>query len=215
VAWIGTRVYVGARWSVLAAADGSFTWTEIRVANPFPTTVALAVSFRDVTGAPDTRFFSALTLPGMAQAFFLVRLTPVPSSASGWFTLTSSPTPVVPCADIYWAQPGVRTEVFGVPIEQLDADGFPIGDAAAQPRPPAPPPAPAPIQSLRHPPVTDLWAEGAFGDEHAAAALELFKTAQAGPGSLDAAAPYTHTVGLLVDDEAEEFRSRFDELRRS
>lgn len=214
MAWFGNRVYVGASWTVMRASDGSMTWTEITAANPFPNTIALALSFRNNGGAVDARFFAARTLPGLTRTTFLVRDLTVPNATSGWFVLTSSPTPVVPSADIYWARGAGNTSVLGVPIQQLDADGFPIGDAAAQPRPPEPPP-PTPIESLRRPPVTDLWAEGVFGDEHARAVLELFRAAQSAPGSLDAAEPFTHTVGLVLDDEAHEFRGRFDELPKS
>ena len=211
MAWFGPRVYVGAAW-VAARGTDFFTWTEIRVTNPFPSTVALGLSFRNDSGAPDARFFAARTLAGLARAFFLVRdlATPVPNSSSGWFTLTSSPTPVVPYAEIYWARTGFHTEVIVPPIQQLDADGFPIGDADAQPRPPEPPPPPRPIESLRRPPVTDLWAEGVFGDEHASTALDLFRAAQS--GTLDTAEPFTHTVGVLLDDEAEEFRRGVEDL---
>jgi hypothetical protein len=212
VAWFGVRVYVGAWWTVMQAVDGSLTWTEIKATNPFPNPVALALSFRTAAGAPDPRFAAALTLGGLAQTTFLARNLTVPNMTTGWFLLTSSPTPIVPSALVYWSRaPANQVEVINVPIEQLDADGFPIGDAAAQPRPPEPSP-PQPIQSLRHPPVTDLWAEGAFGDEHATEALELFRTAQLSPGSLDATEPPTYLEGLLLDDEAHEFRDRFEEL---
>ena len=63
--------------------------------------------------------------------------------------------------------------------------------------------------------MTDLWIEGVVGDEHASAVLELFRTAQSAPGALDAAEPFTYTVGLVLDDDAHEFRSRFDELPKS
>jgi hypothetical protein len=65
------------------------------------------------------------TLAGLAQTTFLVRNLTVPNSTTGWFTLTSSPTPIVPMAEIYWALATKnQTEVYTVPIEQLDADGF-------------------------------------------------------------------------------------------
>jgi hypothetical protein len=211
VAWFGSRVYVGASWTVMRASDGSMTWTEITAANPFPSTIALALSFRNANGVLDARFFAARTLPGLAQTTFLVRDLTIPNATKGWFVLTSSPTPIVPSAIIYWARDANHVSVFEVPIQQLDADGFPIGDAAAQPRPPEPSP-PPPIASLRRPPVTDLWVEGVFGDEHARAVLELFRAAQSAPGSLDAAEPFKHVVGLLLDDEAEEFRSSIGEL---
>ena len=44
MAWFGTRTYVGASWTVMAVADGSMTWTEITASNPFPNTIALALS---------------------------------------------------------------------------------------------------------------------------------------------------------------------------
>ena len=37
--------------------------------------------------------------------------------------------------------------------------------------------------------------------------LEFFRAAESAPGSLDAAEPFKYVVGLLLDDEAEEFRS--------
>jgi hypothetical protein len=42
--------------------------------------------------------------------------------------------------------------------------------------------------------------------------LEFFRAAQSEPGSLDAAEPFTYSVGLLLDDEAAEFRSGFGEV---
>ena len=203
MAWFGTRTYVGASWTVMAAADGSMTWTEITATNPFPNTIALALSFRDANGAPDARFLATRTLAGMAQTTFLVRNLTVPNSTTGWFTLTSSPTPIVPMAVIYWSLAAKnQTEVYNVPIEQLDTDGFPIGDAAAQPHPPA--------KLDWHPPLaTDLLAAAGASDEHARGVLEFFRAAQSEPGSLDAAEPFTYVVGLLLDDEAAEFRSGF------
>ena len=208
MAWFGTRVYVGASWTVMRAADGSMTWTEIKATNPFPSTIALALSFRDASGAFDARFFATRTLPGLAQTTFLVRDLTVPNFTTGWFTLASSPTPIVPSADIYWALATKnQTEVIHVPIEQLDADGFPIGDAAAQPRPPEP----QPTATLQRPLATDLWVEG-VGDEHARAVLQFFRATQAAPGSLDAADPFMYADGVLLDDEAEEFRRGIGEL---
>jgi hypothetical protein len=209
VAWFGTRTYVGASWTVWAAADGSMTWTEITATNPFPNTIALALSFRDANSAPDARFFATRTLAGLAQTTFIVRNLTVPNFTTGWFTLTSSPTPIVPMALIYWSLAAKnQTEVYNVPIEQLDADGFPVGDGAAQPRP-------AESQttgSLDRPRATDLWAPGVFDDEHARAVLEFFRAAESAPGSLDGAEPFEYVVGLLLDDEAEEFRSSIGEL---
>jgi hypothetical protein len=203
VAWFGTRTYVGASWTVMAAADGSMTWTEITATNPFPNTIALALSFRNAGGAPDARFLATRTLAGLAQTTFLVRNLTVPNSTTGWFTLTSSPTPIVPMAVIYWALAAKnQTEVYNVPIEQLDADGFPIGDAAAQPHP-------RDRLDWHHPPATDLLAAAGVSDEHARAVLEFLRAAQSEPGSLDAAEPFTYAVGLLMDDEAAEFRSGF------
>jgi hypothetical protein len=203
VAWYGSRVYVGASWTVMAAADGSMTWTEITATNPFPNTIALALSFRDANGAFDARFFATRTLSGLAQTTFLVRNLTVPNSTTGWFMLTSSPTPIVPSALIYWSLAAKnQTEVYNVPIEQLDADGFPIGDAAAQPRPPET------RLDWHRPLATDLWAAG-VSDEHARAVLEFFRAAQSAPGALDAGEPFTYAVGLLLDDEAAEFRSGF------
>ena len=205
MAWFGTRTYVGASWTVMAAADGSMTWTEITATNPFPNTIALALSFRDANGAPDGRFFGTRTLAGFAQTTFLVRNLIVPNFTTGWFTLTSSPTPIVPMAVIYWALAAKnQTEVYNVPIEQLDADGFPIGDAAAQPRPPA--------KLDWHPFGTHLLAAAGASDEHARAVLEFLRAAQSEPGSLDTAEPFTHVVGLLLDDEAAEFRSGLGEV---
>ena len=201
MAWFGTRTYVGASWTVMAAADGSLTWTQITASNPFPNTIALALSFRDANGAPDARFLATRTLAGFAQTTFLVRDLTVSNSMTGWFTLTSSPTPIVPMAVVYWASATQnQTEVYTVPIEQLDADGFPIGDAAAQPRP-------TDRLDWHHPLSTDLFTAAALSDEHARAVLEFLRAAQAEPGSLDAAEPFTHAIGLLVDDEAAKFHS--------
>ena len=94
-----------------------------------------------------------------------------------------------------------------MPIEQLDKDGFPVGDAAAQPTPAEP----QTTGSIRRPLATDLWAPGVFDNEHARAVLEFFRAAQSSPGALDAAEPFKYTVGLLLDDEAEEFRSSIGE----
>ena len=105
-------------------------------------------------------------------------------------------------AVIYWSLAAKnQTEVYNVPIEQLDA-GFPIGDAAAQPRP-------SERLDWHRPLGTELLAAAAVSDEHARAVLEFFRAAQSEPGSLDAAEPFTYSVGLLFDDEAAEFRSGF------
>jgi hypothetical protein len=208
VAWFGTRTYVGASWTVMRQADFSLTWTEITATNPFPSTVALALLLRNASGAFDPRFFATLTLPAAAQTTFLVRDMTIPNSSKGWFMLTSSPTPIVPSAVIsVFRAASNHTEELNVPIEQLDADGFPIGDGAAQPRP-----EPQRIESIRRPLATDLWAPGVFDDEHARAVLEFFRAAQSPPGSLDAAEPFTYSIGLLLDDEAQEFRSSVGEL---
>jgi hypothetical protein len=45
-----------------------------------------------------------------------------------------------------------------------------------------------------------------ISDEQARAAVEFFRAAQSAPGSLDAAEPFTYSVGLLLDEEAAEFR---------
>jgi hypothetical protein len=208
VAWFGTRTYVGASWTVMRQADFSLTWTEITATNPFPSTVALALLLRNASGAFDPRFFATLTLPAAAQTTFLVRDMTIPNSSKGWFMLTSSPTPIVPSAVIsVFRAASNHTEELNVPIEQLDADGFPIGDEAAQPRP-----EPQRIESIRRPLATDLWAPGVFDDEHARAVLEFFRAAQSPPGSLDTAEPFTYSIGLLLDDEAQEFRSSVGEL---
>lgn len=207
MAWFGTRTYVGASWTVMAAADGSMTWTEITATNPFPNTIALALSFRDANGAPDARFFATRTLAGFAQTTFLVRNLTVPNSTTGWFTLTSSPTPIVPMAVIYWGLASKnQTEVYNVPIEQLDADGFPIGDATAQPRP-------TERLDWHRPLATDLLAAAAVSDEHGRAVLEFLRAAESEPGSLDATDPFTYAIGLLLDDEAAEFRSGLGSVR--
>jgi hypothetical protein len=192
----------------MAAADGSMTWTQITATNPFPNTIALALSFRDANGAPDARFFATRTLAGLAQTTFLVRNLTVPNSTTGWFTLTSSPTPIVPMAVIYWALAAKnQTEVYNVPIEQLDADGFPIGDAAAPPRPTETEPA---RLDWDRPLATLLSAD--VSDEQARALLEFFRATQSAPGSLDAAEPFTYVEGLLLDEEAAEFRSGVGEI---
>ena len=134
MAWLGTRTYVGASWTVMADANGSLTWTEVTATNPFPNTIALGVSFRDTNGA-DAGFFTIRSLPGLGQTTFLARNLTVPNLTTGWFLLWSFPTPLVPSALVYWSD-AVRnhTEVSDVPIEQLDADGFPdrrCGCAAA------------------------------------------------------------------------------------
>ena len=192
--------------------DGSMTWTEITVANPFPGTVALAMSFRRANGTLDPRFFAAQALGGLGQAWFLVRdiATPAPNSTSGWFMLTSTPTPVVPAANIYWAR-APYTEVIHVPIQQLAADGFPLGDAAAEPPPPPPPPPPEPISKISRPPSTQQWADAVFGAGRSQAVLDLFRRAESAAGEGAALEPSTFVEGLLVDEEAEEFRRRFHE----
>ncbi len=211
MAWLGNRLYVGAEWTVASGTFGNavtLTWTEITVTNPFPSTVVFVIAFRDAAGNLDGRFFTRQALPPLAQAWVLVRDLTLPNSSSGWFLLASTPTPVVPSAVIYWSLGMPNVAVTNVTIQQLDWDGFPIGDSAAQPPPPEPI-AKLPIESLRRPPMSDLWAERIFGEEHARESLELFRAAQS--GSLDAVERLTHTVGLLVDDEAREFRSRFGE----
>ena len=45
------------------------------------------------------------------------------------------------------------------------------------------------------------------GDRH--------ELASAGTGSLDAAEPFTYVAGLLLDDEAAEFRGGFGEISES
>jgi hypothetical protein len=207
VAWFGTRTYVGASWTVMADANGSLTWTEVTATNPFPNTIALGVSFRDTNGA-DAGFFTIRSLPGLGQTTFLARNLTVPNLTTGWFLLWSFPTPLVPSALVYWSD-AVRnhTEVSNVPIEQLDADGFPIGDAAAQPRPPETEPA---RLDWDRPLATLLSAD--VSDEQARALLEFFRATQSAPGSLDAAEPFTYVEGLLLDEEAAEFRSGVGEI---
>ncbi|HKA27015.1 MAG TPA: hypothetical protein VKD88_06550 [Gaiellaceae bacterium] len=202
MAWFGTRIYVGASWTVMAAVDGSVTWTEITATNPFPNTIAVFVSFRDTTGA-DAGFSATRSLPGFAQTTFLARNLTAPNSTTGWFTLLSFPTPIVPSALVYWLE-AVRdhTEVFNVPIEQLDADGFPIGDAAAQPRPAVTETA----QLDWHRPLPTQLLSADTSDEQDRALLEFLRAAQSPRGSLDAAEPFAYSAGLLLDEEAAEFR---------
>jgi hypothetical protein len=100
-----------------------------------------------------------------------------------------------------------HTEVSNVPIEQLDADGFPIGDAAAQPRPTETEPA---RLDWDRPLATLLSAD--VSDEQARALLEFFRATQSAPGSLDAAEPFTYVEGLLLDEQAAEFRSGVGEI---
>jgi hypothetical protein len=208
VAWFGTRTYVGASWTVARQADMSLAWTEITATNPFPNTVALALLFRDASGAFDPRFFATLTVPAAAQTSFLVRDMTIPNYSTGWFMLTSSPTPIVPSAVIsVFRAASSHTEMLNVPIEQLDADGFPVGDGAAQPGAAGTPA----TGSIQRPLATDLWAPGVFDDEHARAVLEFLRAAESAPGSLDAAEPFKRVVGLLLDDEGEEFRSGIGE----
>ncbi|HEX4733512.1 MAG TPA: hypothetical protein VH247_03785 [Thermoleophilaceae bacterium] len=211
MAWFGTRTYVGAQWTTMRAPDGSMTWTEITAANPFPGTATLGLSFRRANGVFDGRFFATRTLGGLTQANFLVRDLTLPNSFTGWFLLTSFPTPVVPAANIFWARNANDVAAIHVPIQQLAADGFPLGDAAAAPPPPAPPPAPAPIASISRPPATEQWAHAMFGDEHAQTVLELLKRAESAAQEGTELEPTTVVKGVLVDDEAEEFRRRFSE----
>ena len=208
MAWFGTRTYIGATWTVMAAADGSLTWTEITATNPFANTIALILFFRDTNGA-NAGFSATRSLPGLAQTKFLARNLTVPNSTTGWFTLLSFPTPIVPSGLVYWFDaPRNHTEVSNVPFEQLDGDGFPIGDAVAEPRP-----AKTEIAQLdwhRTLPTQLLSAD--ISDEEARAVLEFFRAAQAPPGSLDEAEPFTHVVGLLLDEEAAEFRRGVGEI---
>ena len=131
-------------------ADFSLTWTEITATNPFPSTVALALLLRNASGAFDPRFFATLTLPAAAQTTFLVRDMTIPNSSKGGSCSRRLP-PIVPSAVISVFRAASNHEELNVPIEQLDADGFPIGDGAAQPRP-----GPR-IESIRRPLATDLW----------------------------------------------------------
>jgi hypothetical protein len=104
--------------------------------------------------------------------------------------------------------PRNHTEVTTVPIQQLDADGFPIGDAAAQPRP-------AETETAQldwHRPLASHLLAADISDELARGMLEFVRVAQSAPGSLDAAEPFTYAVGLLLDDEAAEFRRSVGEI---
>jgi hypothetical protein len=208
MAWFGTRTYVGAQWSIMRAADLSMSWTEISAANPFPGTVAVAMAFRRVNGTFDPRFFLAQTVGPNAQAKFLVRDLTIPNAVSGWFLLTSTPTPVVPAATIFWAQSGNGIETTEVPIQQLAADGFPLGDAAAAPPPPVPP------ASFSHPPATQAWAHALFGEERSQAVLELFERVESAAAQGAPVESSRIAEGVLVDDEVDEFRHRFPELRK-
>jgi hypothetical protein len=206
--WFGTRTYIGASWTVMAEVNGSRTWTELTATNPFPNTIALGVSFRDTTGA-DAGFFSIRSLPGFAQTKFLaLRNLPVPNLTTGWFLLFSFPTPIVPMALVYWSDAVKNhTEVSNVPIEQLDGDGFPIGDADAQPRP-------TEMQTAQlgwHRPLATILSAD-VSDERARAMLEFFRATQSAPGSLDAAEPFMYAEGLLLDEEAAKFRSGVEEI---
>jgi hypothetical protein len=154
---------------------------------------------------------AAQTLGGLGQAKFLVRDLTLPNSTSGWFVLTSSPTPVVPAAAIFWARDANHVSVIDVPIQQFAADGFPLGDAAAQPPPPPPPPPPAPLAKISRPPSTEQWAHAMFGEEHSQAVLEVFERAESAAGEGAPLEPSTFVEGVLVDDEADEFRRRFQE----
>jgi hypothetical protein len=206
--WFGTRTYIGASWTVMAEVNGSRTWTELIATNPFPNTIALGVSFRDTTGA-DAGFFTIRSLPGFAQTKFLaLRNLPVPNLTTGWFLLFSFPTPIVPMALVYWSDAVKNhTEVSTVPIEQLDGDGFPIGDADAQPRP-------TEMQTAQlgwHRPLTTILSAD-VSDERARAMLEFFRATQSAPGSHDAAEPFMYAEGLLLDEEAAKFRSGVEEI---
>jgi hypothetical protein len=206
--WFGTRTYIGASWTVMAEVNGSRTWTELTATNPFPNTIALGVSFRDTTGA-DAGFFTIRSLPGFAQTKFLaLRNLPVPNLTTGWFLLFSFPTPIVPTALVYWSDAVKNhTEVSNVPIEQLDGDGFPIGDADAQPRP-------TEMQTAQlgwHRPLATILSAD-VSDERARAMFEFFRATQSGPGSLDAAEPFMYVEGLLLDEEAAKFRSGVEEI---
>lgn len=205
--WFGTRTYIGASWTVMAEVNGSRTWTELTATNPFPNTIALGVSFRDTTGA-DAGFFTIRSLPGFAQTKFLaLRNLPVPNLTTGWFLLFSFPTPIVPMALVYWSDAVKNhTEVSNVPIEQLDGDGFPIGDADAQPRP-------TEMQTAelgRHRPLATILSAD-VSDERARAMLEFFRATQSAP-ALDAAEPFMYVEGLLLDEEAAKFRSGVEEI---
>jgi hypothetical protein len=208
MAWFGTRTYVGAQWSIARSTDGSMTWTEIAAANPFPGTVAVATAFRRANGTFDPRFFFAQTVGPFAQARFLVRDLTIPNSFFGWFSLTSTPTPVVPAATIFWGQSTGGVETIEVPIQQLAADGFPVGDAAAAPPPPAPP------ASFSHPPATQAWAHALFGEERSQAVLELFERVESAAAQGAPIESSRIAEGVLVDDEVDEFRRRFPELRK-
>jgi hypothetical protein len=195
----------------MRATGGAMTWTEITAANPFPGTVALGLSFRRADGTFDARFFAVRTLAGLGQARFLVRDLTIPNSVSGWFILASSPTPVVPAATIYWARDADHVSAIHVPIQQLAADGFPLGDAAAEPPPPPPPPPPPGIASLSRPPLTGQWADAVFGKGRSQTVLEFFGRAESAASEGAPLEPSTFAEGVLVDDEADEFRRRFRE----
>jgi hypothetical protein len=211
VAGLGTRTYIGASWTVMAAANGSLTWTEVAATNPFPNTIAVGVSFRDTAGA-DAGFFTIRSLPGLAQTTFLARNLTVPNSTTGWFQLFSFPTPIVLVALVYWFD-AVRnhTEVITVPIEQLDTDGFPIGECGC------PSTVPTEMQTAKldwHRPLATVLSAD-MSDERARALLEYFRATQSAPGALDAAEPFAYVEGLLLDEEAAEFRRGVGEIRES
>jgi len=205
MAGFGTRTYIGASWTVMAAANGSHTWTEVAVTNPFPNTVAVGVSFRNTAGA-DAGFFAISSLPGLGQTTFSANNPIPPNLTTGWFLLFSFPTPIVPLALVYWSD-AVRNhiEVTTVPIEQLDGDGFPIGECGCA-RPVATDMHTAQLDW--HPPLATVLSAD-MSDERARAMLEFFRVTQSAPGSLDAAEPFTYVEGLLLDEEAAEFRSSF------
>jgi hypothetical protein len=195
---------------------GAMTWTEITAANPFPSTVAVAVSFRKANGSLDPRFFAVQMVGVLGQARFVVLDTAIPAappatSTSGWFFLHSSPTPVVPAATIYWARDRDHVSTSDVPIQQLAADGYPLGDAAAGPPPPPPPPPPAPLATISRPPSTARWADAVFGEGRSQTVLEYFERAESAAGEGVPLEPSTFVEGVLVDDEADEFRRRFRE----
>ena len=207
MAWFGARVYVGAQWTVMRAADGGMTWTEITAANPFGGTVGLSTTFRRADGSVDPRFFAVQTVAGLAQARFLVRDLSIPNSSSGWFVLTSWPTPVVPAANIYWARDADHVSVMDVPIQQLAADGYPLGDADAEPPPPPPPR--APLAPVGRPPLAAQWADAIFGKDRSQTVLDFFQRAETAAREGAPLEPSSLVEGLLVDDEADEFRRRF------
>ena len=131
----------------------------------------------------------------------------IPNSSKGWFMLTSSPTPIVPSAVIsVFRAASNHTEELNVPIEQLDADGFPIGDGLRSRvlgRSGSSRSADRSRQTL---------GPGRLRRRARARGARVLRAAQSPPGSLDAAEPFTYSIGLLLDDEAQEFRSSVGEL---